>query len=426
MKDKYDNFEELVRREVEQFSSRPSKDFWANLSTRIGTETGAPDGGGLAPPDGVGEVGSGVTHWLTQFLNLKTITMITIGSTLLTVGALVFFPAGLNDSSPQNENATYESIIVDENIDLTDRNTPLPDPLPLRKKTILIPVLPEEDTQAIVLPEENPAFLPDFIADVKQDPPANNSSIKNEEDNTQTGLIIQPCDGKVDLGEEIKKFRKDLLSLLRKDNLIPSRTYKIRLFLQEKGVSVEGASLNASSKQKYDELIRNYGILPCDNRIVQITADYIALGDLTNEGFKGQIQGSLDLEDLNSGLGSLKIDGKGIVGGDPDLGKGQRLVLRKRQRKPDFEKLLQKLEDYGFSVTSSNFSHNDGLITSIKIHLKHPNGLDWRLRARNFDRLEFRVPLDDQGKATDLNYKFNQEEFKRVGLTGQGNISVSY
>lgn len=429
MKDKSNKFEQMVRQEVQDFSSRPSDGFWMNLSGRLDTELGPPDTGTPAPPDGTGLPGTGLEHWLLQTLNINLITMITVGSLTLTVGIL-FFANSTGQSAAQASSTTPS---VEQSEPATPQNLseiatitpqkPLPDPIPSQKKTITIPI-PVADSSEKIEPDQAKSMAPLPNLEVTEPEPLAQDSVDDQKD--PVFQFSAPCEELVKLGDQIKNFRSKLERQLVKDGEINSSDYKIAIFYTPEKISLNNERLPEDKQIAYSALFQSFGIEACDNRLIQITPDYIAVGNNTSEGFKGQVNGSVDLRELNVHSELLGIKGDGMITDSSKPGKDQVLVLKNTDSRPDFNRMLEKLKEYGFKVKSSSYNQNDGLINAIKIHLTHPKGLDWSMRTRNFDRLEFRVSLDKSGKAKGFQYQFNEEAFKKVGLTTKGNISHTY
>ncbi len=416
----------MVRREVQDFSKRPSDGFWMSLSGRLDTELGPPDTGTPAPPEGTGLPGTGLEHWLLQTLNINLITMITVGSLTLTVGIL-FFSNALGTSSTDSSNLADANTAIEQPklVDTTFRSEdPLPDPVPSQKKSIAIPILSEDSVESVVLDEESPAALLNLEAEEPSPQREVNQNLDTStiEENDATG----PCGPEIKLGEKIDPFRSELSNLLIKNRRVTSGKYKIAIKYSDNSLSINDRTIEGPERQQYIDLMKSYQIRPCDRRLVQITDQYVAVGVIADDGFKGQIKGSLDLNELNAHSESLKFSGTANVGGRSNPGKDQILVLKNTDERPDFDRLLGRLKDYGFKVKSSSFNENDDLIDAIRIHLTHPNGLDWNMRTRNFDRLEFRVSVDKRGKATDLKYQLNEEPFEKVGLTGKVTVSRTF
>ncbi len=429
MKDKNKEFEAFVREEVQQFSSRPSDNLWDSISQQMAPDYADAAGGEFAPVDGSAIPDAGLLNWIFQNINLNLVGMITLGSLTLTVGTLLFIN-GTGKASLAEANSTDASQTEIEELAVlppSALNDPMPDPLPSQNKTIYfpfdsteLPQLPEEDLENTLLPDENPEFLFDFEAE------EDNPKEQREAQNDSGENLPIPCSGDVNIGDRIGQFKTELVQLLREDRLITSNDYKIRLFMEETGFSIENEKIESDVSYKYTQLLSKYNIVPCENRIAQITPKYVAIGDLREEGFRGQLRGDIDLQDLGLQDESLRINGEGTVNGNQQAGKKGALILYKEEKRSDFDDMKKELERQGLKVTSSSFNEDDGLITMVKLHFQHPRGLDFSLRGRNFDVLELKILKGDNGQLNGFSYRFNKEKVKNILLTTTGSISRTF
>ncbi|MEL7121973.1 MAG: sigma-70 family RNA polymerase sigma factor [Bacteroidota bacterium] len=136
-----------------------------------------------------------------------------------------------------------------------------------------------------------------------------NKKNKGDKDNTPIPLFeedfIANCDAPVKVEGDVKGLRNRLLSQLRADQLIEENPEVVRISFEGKQLIVNRKLIPKNLQRKYSKMLSSYNIWPCDIRMVEITDDYIAIGDLTNEGFKGRVNGSINLDRINNTPKSL-------------------------------------------------------------------------------------------------------------------------
>ncbi len=110
---------------------------------------------------------------------------------------------------------------------------------------------------------------------------------------------IPDCGKEFKFKGDIKQFRRNVQLYLKKDGLISSNTKEIVMSFVEKEIKVNGKLIPSDKQARYLELFLQYDIFPCYKRIAEITQDYIAVGDISEKGFSGRINGRADLDMLN-------------------------------------------------------------------------------------------------------------------------------
>ncbi|MEO1257214.1 MAG: DUF2807 domain-containing protein [Bacteroidota bacterium] len=149
-------------------------------------------------------------------------------------------------------------------------------------------------TAPIVPPVEDTGKLPVTRTPVEKNSPGNKDA--------KSGADLIPrgnCDVELQFLGDAKNLRRELMADLISDRLVPTSTQKIRFSFTKYGIAVNQKLVTQSLQTKYKVLFEKYGIEACPLRIVEITPDYLAAGDITREGFRGKVNGSVDLQVLN-------------------------------------------------------------------------------------------------------------------------------
>lgn len=120
---------------------------------------------------------------------------------------------------------------------------------------------------------------------------------------TETAPPVLPdaypaCNEPLKFAGEIRGFRGRLLRMLVQDDLIAAGQ-DVRLWFNRGILMANQTAVPADRQDDYQRFLDGYGVRACPVRIVQIRSAYIAVGDITAEGFRGQTRGSLDLRELN-------------------------------------------------------------------------------------------------------------------------------
>lgn len=112
-------------------------------------------------------------------------------------------------------------------------------------------------------------------------------------------LGTQSCKTELEFQGDITKFKEELLKNLLSDDLLSSEKGKNRLWFPAEGLAINKTLIPASLQKKYASLLTEYNIDPCKDRLIQMTENYIAVGDIQDKAFKGRMRGSIDLDELN-------------------------------------------------------------------------------------------------------------------------------
>lgn len=94
---------------------------------------------------------------------------------------------------------------------------------------------------------------------------------------------------------------------------------------------------------------------------------------------------------------------KEMVNSKPTL-----LRLHYTDSKETTQLFLYNLKQYGFKVYNS-VTRNPKYIKKIVLEITHKKGLEWKLKIRNFEDLEFKVYLDNNDQVTSITYRLNRQ-----------------
>ena len=124
--------------------------------------------------------------------------------------------------------------------------------------------------------------------------------------NNQTKLVqIRECDQRVKFKGNIQAFKRNLIHNLKADDLITSAKPRVFVAFAQGKVRANKQFIPDQLQAKYKAFLAEFNITPCPIRIIEITEYYIAIGDVTDQGFKGRVNGRVDLKDLEYTLDEL-------------------------------------------------------------------------------------------------------------------------
>lgn len=249
------------------------------------------------------------THWIHQ-LNLNSIIMSSSIITLI-VGATLI----LTNADRSEEMATYiaplEEIIpevveetknVEAIVNVTEVEPKISEEEVIKKQLPITP-LPQQDVPSPLatnydLPELLP--MPKVVQSQPIDTFISTENITEEEQEwSSINLNLDRCKGTPKISDTgIKLLKINLLNKLKGDQIIVSKKNKMVITFNKNGVLVNNQLLANHLQNKYLDFLQKNNITPCDNRLVITTSEYIAVGNHTKEGFKGHIDGRVNLEEL--------------------------------------------------------------------------------------------------------------------------------
>jgi len=71
---------------------------------------------------------------------------------------------------------------------------------------------------------------------------------------------------------------------------------------------------------------------------------------------------------------------------------------------------ISQLKQYGFKVYN-RVTRNPKQIQKIVLEITHKDGLEWKMKLRNFEDLEFKINLDKNDKVNSITYRLNDGIF---------------
>lgn len=160
-------------------------------------------------------------------------------------------------------------------------------PAPVREKEVAI----------IPLPVRNPVYLAaDLATKLPEDfhripPPATTITVLDEPCSTPRNRLSDP---------QMRSLRRKLPRLLVELNVVTSIRQDVEIGFLGGRPGVNGRLQERVTERRLLALLASYGIQACDARMIRITDQYIAIGDILNNRFNGQMKGTADLEQLDT------------------------------------------------------------------------------------------------------------------------------
>ncbi|MEO0339585.1 MAG: DUF2807 domain-containing protein, partial [Bacteroidota bacterium] len=96
--------------------------------------------------------------------------------------------------------------------------------------------------------------------------------------------------------DDLRGLKSRLKTELRKQNLFNSDISLHRISFTNQNILVNRKALSNNQEVRIRRILKDYDIFPCDVRIVEITDEYIAAGDITPDGFSGHMTGRAELD----------------------------------------------------------------------------------------------------------------------------------
>ena len=104
------------------------------------------------------------------------------------------------------------------------------------------------------------------------------------------------CDAPFPKHDDLRSLKSRLKSELRKQDLFNPSIKVHRISFTNQDILLNRKALNSDQEVRIRRILKDYDIFPCDVRIVEMTDDYIAAGDITPDGFKGHMSGRAELD----------------------------------------------------------------------------------------------------------------------------------
>lgn len=120
-----------------------------------------------------------------------------------------------------------------------------------------------------------------------------------EQKKVQSGWGASMCNLQFKFDQKLNVFKTRLLRHLERDGLISSTKRRMRCYYTNEAIVINNQLLNATLEQKYRDFFADYQLEPCQQRIIETTTDYIAVGDMSDKGFRGSIKGKVDIDKLH-------------------------------------------------------------------------------------------------------------------------------
>ncbi len=118
----------------------------------------------------------------------------------------------------------------------------------------------------------------------------------------------------------------------------------------------------------------------------------------------------------------IKIDSGDIHSTTP-------IVLKNTYNQDATQEFFTLLSSYGFVLKKKRHRFKEGLVHNIFLHLTHPEGLDFTLKARRFKQLEFMLYFDESDQLFGFSIRMNnnqKKEEKIISLKAKGHITQQY
>ncbi len=135
-------------------------------------------------------------------------------------------------------------------------------------------------------------------------PLESNSSLQPQQPDETKSYFPDQCEEAIGFNGGFKPLKRELVRALKSDKIIMTIGPNVLISFYEDKVVVDRRILPEEYQEKYLRLLRKYYIHPCPIRALEITPQYIALGDITPEGFNGLWDGKATREEIEFSLGA--------------------------------------------------------------------------------------------------------------------------
>lgn len=118
----------------------------------------------------------------------------------------------------------------------------------------------------------------------------------------------------------------------------------------------------------------------------------------------------------------IKIDTSEIFSSTP-------IVLKNTYNQDATREFFTLLSSYGLNLKKKRYRFKDGLVKNISLHLTHQEGLDFKLKARRFKQLEFKLYFDESDQLLGFSIRMNNNQKKEetiISLKAKGQITQQY
>lgn len=269
-------------------------------------------------------------HWFSK-ITFKNILMITLPTTVVLSTLLLFFPVKEQEKLAVVENPT--PIIKELVVDTSPQNQSI--------KSMTRPFKKVEKPKRSSIAGK---FKIDTLRDIKRihpvlkiprrtlvldiEPFVDNTTQKKDPIvnlNVQIENDCQLFEG------NISEFKVILKRALSEDGLMKDKNKKLRIAYLNSKIVINRRLLPKKLQEKYAKLFAQYNIIPCPIFIIEITPKYIAAGKIITDGFKGRVEGSINLDELNNiKIEDLMPKGKGTIRAEREVEDFHSLVIKGR------------------------------------------------------------------------------------------------
>jgi len=92
------------------------------------------------------------------------------------------------------------------------------------------------------------------------------------------------------------------------------------------------------------------------------------------------------------------------------------------------DQFLTQLKSYGLTIKKNRYRFRKGYIRNLFLQITHHQGLDFKLRAAKFKRLDFKLYFDQRDALIGFSYHFNHDRAKTdiISLKARGSITQQY
>ncbi|MEO0339749.1 MAG: hypothetical protein AAF242_11095 [Bacteroidota bacterium] len=114
-----------------------------------------------------------------------------------------------------------------------------------------------------------------------------------------------------------------------------------------------------------------------------------------------------------------------LAASDPDTLKT--FTIPRTGGRDQFSQLIQALQAAGIQADNKTKTVNEKELSMIKLKLKHPDGLNFKMKSTGFQKMTFRLIYDEDGTFKYFTYQVNdQEKYNRVSLKTKGYKTYLY
>ncbi|MEL6192414.1 MAG: hypothetical protein AAFR66_10200 [Bacteroidota bacterium] len=133
-------------------------------------------------------------------------------------------------------------------------------------------------------------------------PLESSSSLQPQKHDEAKPKFPDHCEEAIGFKGGFKPLKRELVRALKSDKIIMTIGPNVLVSFYEDKVVIDRRILPEEYQEKYLRLLRKYYIYPCAIRALGITPQYIALGDITPEGFNGLWDGKATREEIEFSL----------------------------------------------------------------------------------------------------------------------------